>query len=117
MPSSPLGSDSSFGDVDSMSVCMKADMAGRFMSTRSDPLMGSLPADRPNALPLRRACLATACTHKIAIGDSNLVNVRFGPLCGLKSDISRGPRSAKSGCEQSQQICRFFDHLVSARKD
>src|SRR5262249_5931274 len=23
------------------------------------------------------------------------LNVRFGPLCGLKSDISRGPRSAK----------------------
>jgi len=25
------------------------------------------------------------------------------PLCGLTSDISRGPRSAISGCEQSQQ--------------
>jgi hypothetical protein len=23
-----------------------------------------------------------------------IINVRFGPLCGLKSDISRGPRSA-----------------------
>src|SRR5262249_50791271 len=29
--------------------------------------------------------------------------VRFGPLCGLKSDISQGPRSAKSGPEQVQQ--------------
>jgi hypothetical protein len=38
-----------------------------------------------------------ACTHKIAIGDSNLINVRFGPLCGLKSDIPRGPRSANNG--------------------
>jgi hypothetical protein len=34
------------------------------------------------------------CTHKITIGDSDLINVRFGPLCGLKSDIPRGPRSA-----------------------
>src|SRR5258707_15063139 len=31
---------------------------------------------------------------KIVIGHSDLINVRFGPLCGLKSDISRGPRSA-----------------------
>jgi hypothetical protein len=35
-----------------------------------------------------------ACSYKIAIGDSDLINVRFGPLCGLKSDIPRGPRSA-----------------------
>jgi hypothetical protein len=38
-----------------------------------------------------------ACIHKIAIGDSGLSNVRFGPLCELKSDISRGPRSATTG--------------------
>ena len=40
---------------------------------------------------------------KSRIGDSDLINVRFGPLCGLKSDISRGLRSANSGCEQMQQ--------------
>jgi hypothetical protein len=33
---------------------------------------------------------------KTAIGDSDLINFRFGPLYGLKSDISRGPRSADS---------------------
>ena len=43
-------------------------------------------------------------THKIA--GSDLINVRFGPLCGLKSDISRGPRSAKSCREQMQQMPR-----------
>jgi hypothetical protein len=31
--------------------------------------------------------------RKPRFGDSDL-NARFGPLCGLKSDISRGPRSA-----------------------
>jgi hypothetical protein len=36
------------------------------------------------------AILNRACTHEIAIGDSDLINVRFDPLCGLKSDISRG---------------------------
>jgi hypothetical protein len=29
-----------------------------------------------------------AYTHKIAVGDSDPINVRFGSLCGLKSDIS-----------------------------
>jgi hypothetical protein len=28
-------------------------------------------------------------THEIAIRDSDLINVRIGPLCGLKSDIVR----------------------------
>jgi hypothetical protein len=37
-----------------------------------------------------------ACTHKIANGDSGLIKVRFGALRGLKSDISRGRRSARS---------------------
>src|SRR5262249_29127667 len=46
-----------------------------------------------------RQAVATALgkllrTHKIAMGDSDLINVRFGSLCRLKSDISRGPRSA-----------------------
>ena len=31
---------------------------------------------------------------------SDLTNVRSGPLCGLKSDISRGPRSARLGHRQ-----------------
>jgi hypothetical protein len=39
-------------------------------------------------------------------GDRDAINVRFGPLCGLKSDISRGPRSAISCREQVQQNAR-----------
>jgi hypothetical protein len=48
---------------------------------------------------LKVGFLARACTHKIAVGGSDLLNACFGPLCGLKSDISRGP---KSGREQPQ---------------
>jgi hypothetical protein len=38
-----------------------------------------------------------------SVRDSDLLNVCFGLLCRPKSDISRGPRSAKTGREQSQQ--------------
>jgi hypothetical protein len=56
--------------------------------------------------------------HKIAIGD--LINVRFGPLCGLTSDITRGPRSATIGREQMQQHpwakLDLLNHLVGKCK-
>src|SRR4029453_19055796 len=32
-----------------------------------------------------------------SVRDSGLLNVCFGPLCGLKSDISRGPRMGWTG--------------------
>jgi hypothetical protein len=54
---------------------------------------------------------ARAGTHD---GDGDLMNVRFGPTCGLKSKISQGPRSANSGREQSQQGNPLIDHLVGA---
>jgi hypothetical protein len=38
---------------------------------------------------------------------SDLINVCFGPLCGLKSAISRGPRSA------NKRKLALLDHLVS----
>jgi hypothetical protein len=42
----------------------------------------------------------------------------FSPVCGLKPDISRCPRSAKTGREQVQQTYRLrdlLDHLVGGR--
>jgi len=36
-------------------------------------------------------------------GRGVMLTPRFSPLCGLKSDISRGPKSASSGPEQVQQ--------------
>jgi hypothetical protein len=41
------------------------------------------------------------------------INVRFGPLCGLKSE-SRSPRSAITAREQLQQTARLFDNLVGS---
>ena len=43
-------------------------------------------------------------------------NVRFGPLCGLKSDMSRGPRSATSGLMRCSKKHLLFDHLVGGRE-
>jgi hypothetical protein len=57
-----------------------------------------------------------ALTYKIAIGDSDQINFRFGPLCGLKSDILRGPRSANSRPEQVQQTQATYSITSSARQ-
>jgi len=66
--------------------------------------------------PVVGLCSFRACTHKIAIGESDLINVRFGPLCGLTSDISRGPRSANRRPERVQRSA-LFDHLVGAGEE
>src|SRR5262249_13186052 len=42
----------------------------------------------PPRNPLCQLTVALGCTGSAAIGDSDLINVRFGPLCRLKSDIS-----------------------------
>src|SRR5262249_11285027 len=34
---------------------------------------------------------------RVLINRSDLINVRFDPVCGLRSDITRGPRSATTG--------------------
>jgi hypothetical protein len=39
-------------------------------------------------------------------------DVRFGPISGLKSDISRGPRSAICYLMHRSTQHRLFDHLV-----
>jgi len=58
-----------------------------------------------------------SCTlHRSGLvsGDSDVINVRFGPLCGLKSDISQGPSSANSGPEQVQQTEQAYSITSSA---
>jgi hypothetical protein len=47
---------------------------------------------------------ARACAHKIAICESDLINVRFFSICGLKWGISRGPRNAMNRYIQRSKI-------------
>ena len=66
---------------------------------------------RPCNLPAWKRLRVDDASIEITIGDSDLFNVRFGPLCGLKSDISRGPRSAMSRHMRcSKKI--LFDYFV-----
>ena len=46
---------------------------------------------------------ALSAADKSRLVTANQINFRFGSLCGNKSDVSRGQRSAISGCEQLQQ--------------
>jgi len=39
--------------------------------------------DTRYAVGSARVPFARACTHKIAVGDGDLINVRFGPISGL----------------------------------
>src|SRR5262245_4263646 len=55
------------------------------------------------------------CTHKIAMGDSDSINVRIGSLCGLKSDISRSEKCHEA-TYAPQQTAPSFNHLVGARR-
>src|SRR5215831_6859989 len=54
---------------------------------------------------------ARPCTHKIRL------NVRFSPKATELPDASEMTRCATSGCEQSQQSSRLFDHLVGAHEE
>src|SRR5262249_48156055 len=85
-------------------------------STRRTPARYKTATGASSSVPgeAERCPEAKACTHKIAIGDSDLINVRFGPPCGLEVDVSGGPGSAISGCEQPQQNSASLDHLVGA---
>jgi hypothetical protein len=67
--------------------------------------------------PVASAITASRCSEFERDGNSDLIDVRFCPLCGLKSDISRGPRSAISGCEQMQQVAPLLDDLVGESKE
>jgi hypothetical protein len=49
--------------------------------------------------PASEHFLVRACPHKIAIGDRDLITVRFGPLCGLKSETRCGSAVDSLGLE------------------
>src|SRR5262249_6159563 len=56
--------------------------------------------------------LKTAMGHDRSFGDVGAMSA-LAPLCGLKSDMSRGPRSEPTYAVQ--QIARLFDRLASIR--
>src|SRR5262249_4650761 len=62
---------------------------------------GTIPPARPRAheqrAPPRETGLVGRGLIKSRLVTGDLINARFGPICGLKSDISRDPRSAKKG--------------------
>jgi hypothetical protein len=45
------------------------------------------------------------------------INIRFGPLCGFKSDMSRGPRSSKSCHLQCSKPVPLFDYFVRMQQE
>jgi hypothetical protein len=49
-----------------------------------------------------------------SLDERGMINVRFGPLCGLKSDVSLRPRSANSRPEQVQQTEQAYSITSSA---
>jgi hypothetical protein len=55
---------------------------------------------------------ASACIRSA----KGLINVRFGPLCGLRSDITRGPRRGQQETHAPQHKASLFDHLVGNRQ-
>jgi hypothetical protein len=65
-----------------------------------------------------RSILAGLCGRvlKITIGDSKLVNVCFGPACGVNSDISRNPSSARFGHGGVIRFRDAVDHVGDAQR-
>jgi hypothetical protein len=60
---------------------------------------------------LKRPRLSRPCHARAFISD--LIIVRFGPPCGLKSDISQGPRSADFVAEVAEEggpLCLGAEH-------
>jgi hypothetical protein len=75
--------------------------------------------ERPQGLLLGRH-LGPLCPDRHDLGDaSGDLKAARKWISGefrLKSDIYRGPRSAKTGWEQSQQVAPLLDHFVASRK-
>jgi hypothetical protein len=66
------------------------------MQPTSNIRPGSITPAQPSLLPQKPALNGSTVSlfrsrPSVSVRDSDLINVCFGPLCGLKSDISRIP--------------------------
>jgi hypothetical protein len=77
--------------VDAAGIGPQRDGRGRWLSSAA-------------AVGPREPALLGRALIKPRLVNSDLINVRFGPLCGLKSDISRGPRSAQTRTSPDHSI-------------
>jgi hypothetical protein len=91
------------------SVCPSGDLC-RLRSTRT-PSCGSAGiahTDENGIVHEQTAVAARSMTE---------INIRFGPLCGFKSDMSRGPRSSKSCHLQCSKPVPLFDYFVRMQQE
>jgi hypothetical protein len=56
--------------------------------------------------------MCASCTHKSRLVTATRSKVRFGPLCGLKSDISRGPTGANNSHSETRPIVRLLGEIL-----
>jgi hypothetical protein len=92
------------------------------MNSRRFTAQYSRASDRKDSTPPHRGRLlrcGISTRSKSAVGHERRISLfrnrsALPPNSGLKSDIMQGPRSATSGCEQTQQTAPLFDHLVGA---
>jgi hypothetical protein len=84
--------------------------------------MVALPTDQSGPDPITAAQTTPIAARFIGVLRAphhliprDLINVRFGTLCGLKSNISRGPRSARLGHSGDRGLQRASVEAQSVR--
>src|SRR5262245_51323102 len=128
----PISPDTYSGHIWRRALCpnrLRNGMSQRSSSSRQSDILPTMVGPSKSRPPMshRKTDLGIPCrskSAKVVLGRVRIksqlvttiwiINVRFGPLCGLKSDISRGPRSATTGLVQCSKYRLLFDHLVGA---